>query len=78
MEQPTETTTEAPEASVWNPPAWMVNLVLIGFVLYLLVGLGFAIYDAATHTQASASMAVLSFFLEIVVWPAKLLIPVIQ
>ena len=62
----------------WVAPDWMVYAVMIGFVAYLLVGLGFAIYDAATQTQSSGSMAVLTFLLEIVVWPAKLLIPLLQ
>ena len=65
-------------AQPWVPPDWMVYLVIAGFVVYLLIGLAFAIYDAATGTQSSGSMAVLSFFLEIVVWPAKLLIPLVQ
>ena len=68
-----------PEAErAWIPPDWMVYLVIAGFVGYLLIGLGFAIYDASTSTQAPSGMAVLSFVLEIVVWPAKLLIPLVQ
>lgn len=70
----------APEGAVtpWLAPNWMIYLVMAGFVAYLLIGLGFAIYDAASATQAASGMAVLSFVLEIFVWPAKLLIPLTQ
>lgn len=66
------------ETQPWVAPNWLVYLVIGGFIVYLLIGLAFAIYDASTGTQAASGMAVLSFFLEIVVWPAKLLIPLMQ
>lgn len=70
----------APEeaSTPWAAPAWMVYAVMAGVVVYLIVGLGVAIYDASTSTQASGSMAVLSFLLEIVIWPVKFLIPLVQ
>lgn len=62
----------------WVAPNWMVYSVFAAVGCYLIAGVAVATYDAATSTQAPGGMAVLSFILEIFIWPLKLLLPLVQ
>lgn len=59
----------------WRAPDWAVYLVMAGFAAYLITGLIFATIDANGRVQASGVMVPLSFVFEIVLWPAKFVMP---
>ena len=71
---PTPEETPAP----WRAPDWVVYCVLAAVVIYLIVGLIVAIHDLGTSTQASGVMVPLTFLFEIVAWPLKWLLPLLQ
>lgn len=63
------------EVDHWVAPAWMINSVIAGVVLYLVVGVIMAIFYAPNRAQVSGLMVPISFLFEVFLWPLPLILP---